>query len=69
MTSLKKDLQAMINDLKSITKNTEKLMKQLERLEKASVVKKRRAKAPTKVKPLKKQLLKKRNMAPQLMLS
>ena len=45
MSQLKKDLKAVAKDLKRLTQKTEKMIKQLEKPEKAQVAKKPKAKA------------------------
>ncbi len=45
MSQLKKDLKAVAKDLKRLTQKTDKMMKRLEKPEKAQVVKKPKAKA------------------------
>ncbi len=45
MNQLKKDLMAVVNDLKRLTQKTDKMIRQLEKLEKAQAAKKPKAKA------------------------
>ena len=45
MNQLKKDLKAVAKDLKRITQKTDRMIKQLEKLEKAQMAKKPKAKA------------------------
>ena len=45
MTQIKKDLKAVEKDLKKLAQKTDRMIKQLERLEKAQVAKKPKAKA------------------------
>jgi len=49
MKQLKKDVRAVVRDLKRLTQMTEKIVKQLEKLDKAQAPKKPKAKARKKV--------------------
>ena len=49
MNQLKKDLQAVAKDLKRLTQKADKMIKQLEKLDKAQAAKKPKAKAVKKV--------------------
>lgn len=46
MKELKKDLQSMMKNLKALARQTERMAKKLDKLEKASAVKKARVKVP-----------------------
>ena len=59
MVNLKKDLQAVTRELKSLTKKTERLMKAADKLEKAQAPKKPKAKTKAKAKPARKAVAKK----------
>ena len=59
MMKLKRDLQSVVKDLKSLTKTTEKMMKRIKKLEKAQITKKKKAKTMTKAKSAKRRAVKK----------
>jgi hypothetical protein len=63
MVELKKDLQAVTRELKSLTKKTERLMKAADKLEKAQAAKKPKAKTKAKAKPARKVVAKKKPKA------
>ena len=48
MKQLKKDVQAIVKELKKLTQTTEKIVKQVEKLDKKQAAKKPKAKAPKK---------------------
>jgi septal ring factor EnvC (AmiA/AmiB activator) len=59
MAKLKQDLQAVTRELKALIKKTERLMKAVDKLEKAKAAKKPKAKTRAKAKPARKVVAKK----------
>jgi hypothetical protein len=59
MKSVKKDVQTVIRELKALTRKTERLMKAVDKLEKAQAAAKKKAKPKAKRKPAKKARVKK----------
>jgi septal ring factor EnvC (AmiA/AmiB activator) len=63
MKQLEKDLNAVLKELKALTRKTEGIEKKLSKLEKTKAPKKAKAKARVKVKPAKKKVAKKTKKA------
>ncbi len=59
MAKLKQDLQAVTRELKALIKKTERLMKAVDKLEKAKAAKKPKAKTRAKAKPVRRVVAKK----------
>ena len=59
MKQIKRDLQSVVKNLKSLMQKTEKIAKKLDKLEKAKPKAKPKAKAAVRVKPAKKRVVKK----------
>ena len=59
MKQFEKDLNAVLKELKALTRKTEGMVKKVDKLEKAKVPKKAKAKAKVKVKSAKKKIVKK----------
>ena len=59
MKQIKKDLQAVVKNLKSLMQKTEKIAKKLDKLEKAKPKPKAKARAAVRVRPAKKRVVRK----------
>ena len=59
MKALKRDLKSVLSSLKMLTQKTEKMVREIDRLEKAAAAEKSKRKARPKTRPSKKRIVKK----------